>query len=102
MLAFLIFLMACYGFANAVARLKAGLVVRAIAAPIPVVRFIVKCPACLAFWIGLAVSWWALSPAGPFCDARWKAMLIDGFAACAFVYLADATAEKITQGVPDF
>lgn len=59
------------------------------------------CPACLSFWIGMAASLWILSPAAQVCPVRWKAMLLDGFAACAASWLLHAISVRMTHGVED-
>lgn len=97
-----IYLLACYGFCNAVAVLHVGQPIRALAARIGP-RFVteygkvttwpavlVGCVACLGFWAGLAVSYFGLfaSPALPYVElgkyARINAAVIDGLCACAF------------------
>lgn len=68
---------------------------------IPYVGEIFYCPACLSFWIGMAVSLWVLSPAAQVCPIWWKAMLLDGFGACAASWLLHVISMKMTHGVED-
>ena len=99
MLAFCVFLFAVYGFSNAVTVLKFGKWIRTVTAPIPFLGALLKCPACLAFWAGLLISWQVMSPSLPFCDARWKAMLADGLAASGFSYIVHVIMEKTGLGL---
>ena len=92
----LLFLLSAWGLANAIAVLKVGLPIRKLATMIG--PFYIKdglgaafekrsiwmdllgCPPCLAFWIGLAQSFLAYSPAGWYTDMRVAAVFMDGCA----------------------
>lgn len=91
----ILFLLACYGVSNAVAVLKTRLIFQAIFGKVPVLRDLIKCPPCIAFWTGLVCSHWVLSPASNFCSKWWGSMLVDGFAACAAVWLLHLKAERL-------
>lgn len=55
---------------------------------IPYFGDLLYCPPCLAFWIGMAASWWFVSPAAAVgLDVKWKATLVDGLAACAVSWI---------------
>lgn len=100
-----LFLLAVYGFANAVAVLKIGRYLVGTAGArkgvgrIPYLGDLFYCPPCLAFWIGMAFSVWMMSPASNFCPIWWKAMLIDGFAASGSIWLFHITAERLGHGL---
>lgn len=98
-LAFLVFLFAVYGFSNAVTVLKFGMWIRVATKPIPVLGALLRCPACLAFWAGMLVSWQVMSPALPFVDARWKAIFADGLAASGFSYIVHVVMERTSVGL---
>lgn len=66
---------------------------------IPYVGDLFYCPACLSFWIGMAASLWIVSPAAQVCPVWWKAMLLDGFMACAASWLFHAVSMRLTHGV---
>lgn len=68
---------------------------------IPYIGELFYCPACLSFWIGIAASFFILSPAAQVCSVQWKAALLDGFAACAASWLLHVFSMKMTQGVED-
>lgn len=57
------------------------------------------CTACLSFWIGMACSWWVLSPAGAVCAVWWQAMVLDGLMACAASWMLYLVAKKLEQGL---
>lgn len=90
-----LFLLAVYGVANAVAVLKTRLVFEFLFGKIPILKDLIKCPPCIAFWVGLACSRWVLSPASGFCQKWWMAMLVDGFTALAGVWLLHLKAERL-------
>lgn len=94
-----LFFLAVHGLANAVAVLKFGLPLRKLCKPVPVLGTLLCCPPCLAFWIGVGMSWTVVSPAAQMTDALWKALLLDGLAASAFSWMAHATTERLICGV---
>lgn len=99
MLAFLVFLFSVYGFSNAITVLKFGRSIRELTSNIPYLGALLKCPACLGFWAGMAVSWQVMSPSAPFVDAAWKAVLADGLAASGFCYIIHVIMEKTGLGL---
>ena len=79
----LFYLFAVYGAANAVAVLNFGVYyIHPWATRIPVVRHVVKCVACSAFWLGILVAATFYSPSTLTLAALsvqlapWKAILI--------------------------
>lgn len=68
---------------------------------IPYVGEMFYCPACLSFWIGMTTSFWILSPAAQVVHVQWKAVLLDGFMACAASWLLHTIAMKLMHGVED-
>lgn len=97
MLSLIVFLLAVYGFANAIAVLKFGLPIRLAFTKIAFLRALVSCPPCLSFWAGMAISLLVMSPAMAICDpprAELKAALLDGLAASAFSYLTHVLMER--------
>jgi hypothetical protein len=68
---------------------------------IPYVGDMFYCPACLSFWIGMACSKWFLSPASAVVGVWWKAMLIDGLAACGTTWLLHVLAERLLHGMEE-
>jgi hypothetical protein len=105
-LTILLFLLAVYGLANAIAVLKIGRYFlgtedkRKGPGRLPYFGDLLYCPPCLAFWFGMACSAWFLSPASLVVPVWWKAMLLDGLAACAVAYLLHVLAERLGHGVP--
>lgn len=65
---------------------------------IPYLGEMFYCPACLSFWIGMAASWWILSPAALVCARGWKTTLLDGLMACAVSWLLHVFSTKMTAG----
>lgn len=65
---------------------------------IPYLGEMFYCPACLSFWIGMAASWWILSPAALVCQRGWKTTLLDGLMACAVSWLLHVFSMKMTAG----
>ena len=65
---------------------------------IPYLGEMFYCPACLSFWIGMATSWWILSPAAQVCVRGWKTTLLDGLMACAVSWLLHVFSMKMTAG----
>lgn len=99
MLTLVIFWMAVYGLANAVAILKVGTPVRWITDKIPGISHLFHCPTCLSFWIGMAFSLWILSPCSQVCPSSVKTIVMDGLAASAFSYVAHVTMERVGLGL---
>lgn len=99
MFSLVLFWVAVYGLANAIAILKAGVPIRAITGKIPVLSHLFKCPTCLSFWIGMGCSFWFFSPASQVCPTVWKHVLVDGVAAAGFSYMAHVTMEKLGFGI---
>lgn len=93
-----LFLLAVYGVANAVVVLKTRKVFEALFGKIPILRDLIKCPPCVAFWVGMACSLWIFSPASMFCPRWWAAMLVDGFAAVGAIWLLHLKAERLAEG----
>ena len=98
LVALILFLLAVYGVANAVVVLKTRKVFEALFGKIPILRDLIKCPPCVAFWVGMACSRWILSPASSFCPKWWTAMLVDGFAAVGAIWLLHLKAERLAEG----
>jgi len=99
MFTLVVFIAAVYGLANAIAVLKAGALIRKAVAKVPVLSDFVKCPPCLSFWIGMAVSAWVLSPASQVCAPGWRPIVIDGLAASGIVWLLHVAAERTAFGL---
>jgi hypothetical protein len=93
--AIILFLLAVFGVANAVAVLKTRLVFEALFGRIWILKDLIKCPPCIAFWTGMACSKFLLSPASAWCGKWWAAMLVDGFAALGAVWLLHLKAERL-------
>lgn len=116
---FLIFVLAVYGLANAVAVLKIGryflgsshcrkdgcqsaghpFETRKGLGRLPYLGDLLYCPPCIGFWVGMGFSVWFLSAAAPFVQVWWKAMIIDGLSASAAAYLAHLTAERLSHNL---
>lgn len=92
-----LFLLAVYGVANAVVVLKTRVIFERLFGKIWILKDLIKCPPCVAFWVGMACSRFMLSPASTFCPVWWKAMLIDGFAAVGAVWLLHLKAERLSE-----
>lgn len=96
-----VFVMAVYGLANAIAVLKFGKYFlgtyseRKFLGKIPFLGDLFYCPPCLSFWIGMGFSWAFLSPSSEWVFVWWKAMLVDGLLASAFAYLFHLTSERL-------
>ncbi len=111
-----IYLMSVYGLSNAIAVLKAGKVIReplrwlcGLAGPgiwVYPWRFLsalVECPACLSFWIGMAMSILVVSPllsVQPGAN-RWAAMVVDGLMACGFSWFVHVTTTRMGHGIEE-
>lgn len=101
MFSFAVFIFAVYGMANAIAVLKFGHPIRTAFGKVPVLSTLVKCPPCLSFWIGMAVSAFVLSPAAQICPAGWRSILLDGLSASGLVWLIHVAAERTSFGLDD-
>lgn len=104
MLTLVIFLLAVYGLANAF-RLKIGQwffgrrEARRFLGKVPYVGDLFYCPPCLSFWIGMLFSFVIVSPAFLVCPVWWKAMILDGLAACGVTWLLHVGSEKMADGL---
>lgn len=99
MFAFIVFIFAIYGMANAVAVLKFGTPIRKAFGNIPVIRDLVKCPPCMAFWLGMLVSAFVLSPAAQIVTPGWRSILLDGLSASGLIWLIHVAAERTSYGL---
>lgn len=95
LVALVLFLLAVYGVANVVAVLKTRVVFEFLFGKIWILKDLIKCPPCIAFWTGMACSLWLLSPSSSFCPKWWGAMLIDGFGALGAIWLLHLKAERL-------
>lgn len=68
---------------------------------IPYLGEMFYCPACLSFWIGMAASWWILSPAAQVCARGWKTTVLDGLMACGASWLLHVFSMKMTAGAEE-
>lgn len=113
---FVLFALAVYGLANAVAVLKIGrfffgtgycdedgcpmpghpLDKRRFLGRIPYLGDLFYCPPCIAFWIGMLGSWLVMSPAALYVVTSWKAMIVDGLAVSAVAWLLFTWTERNT------
>jgi hypothetical protein len=104
-IALFVFLCAVFGLASAIAVLKFGryflgtVKARKGIGRIPYVGDLFYCPPCLAFWIGMAMSKWVLSPSSAVVPVWWQAMLCDGLMACGVVWLLHLLAERLGHGI---
>lgn len=96
-----LFFIAVYGLANAIAVLKTRKIAEAIFGKVPVMKDLIKCPPCLAFWIGMAFSYFFFSPSLEFMKNVPSAMVVDGLAASGLTWLIHVTAERIAFGMHD-
>lgn len=105
-------ILAVYGFANAIAVLKAGKPIRWLfgyletKAKDPILKSIAsffnilfKCPPCLSFWIGMATSVWVLSISKGLVAQWWMAMIVDGMIVCGTSWLLHLVAERLGYGL---
>jgi hypothetical protein len=115
----LLFTFAVYGLANAISVLKIGQFIfgigyckdkycvddghpkegRRLLGKIPYLGDLFYCPPCVAFWVGMGMSWLILSPASEVVSLKWQAMVVDGLSASGWVYLIHMTAEKLGHGM---
>jgi hypothetical protein len=119
--AFVLYLLAVHGLANAIAFLKVGRWIfgtgycekeecsapghpkegRRFLARIPHLGDLFFCPPCLSFWIGIVFSRLAFSPLlllVPLSIPWWKAAVLDGLAASAFSFFAHIAAQRTIFG----
>lgn len=102
MLLLVVFVLSVYGLANGATVLKARLLTRAVLGWIPVFGYgVSRCPACFAFWAGVAVSLLAISPSAQVCQSRWIAPVLDGLIASGCSWLLHVTQERLRYGVPE-
>lgn len=103
----LLFILAVYGLANAIAVLKIGRFFlgtvkdRKFVGRIPYLGDLFYCPPCLAFWIGMLFSWQGLSPTADLVTLGWRAILVDGLVASAAAYILHLSAERLGHGLKD-
>lgn len=115
----LLFFAAVYGLANAIAVLKFGRLLfgigyceedgcpspshpkdkRKILGKIPVIGDVFYCPPCVAFWVGMALSWFFFSMSIEIVGMKWRAMIVDGLAASGVVYMIHLAAERLGRGL---
>jgi hypothetical protein len=117
----IIFLFAIYGLANAIAVLKIGQYfigtshcsekdckkeghpkeTRKGLGRVPYLGDLLYCPPCLAFWFGMAMSHFVVSPAaaGGLVGPWWQGMAIDGLIASGMIWILHLTAERLGHGV---
>lgn len=104
--------LAVYGVANAIAVLKAGYPLRKFLETMEIQsknkglkgfwafwRTLFKCPPCLSFWIGMAMSVWVLSITRSLIAEWWMAMIVDAFITCATSWLIHLAAERLGHGL---
>lgn len=97
----IVFVMAVYGLANAIAVLKFGRYFlgthseRKGLGRIPYMGDLFYCPPCLAFWIGIGCSWVLFSPASAWVFVAWKAAIIDGLMVSGFAYVLHLSSERL-------
>jgi hypothetical protein len=114
-----IFLMAIYGLANAIAVLKIGQFIfgishcrkegcvasrhprelRKFLGRVPYLGDLFYCPPCLAFWFGMGMSRFVVSPFAFVTDVAWKATVMDGLLASGVVWLLHLFAERLGHGL---
>lgn len=102
-----LFALAVYGLANAMAVLKIGQFMfgksvcietdcphprhpyelRKSLGRIPKIGDLFYCPPCLAFWIGMAASWWLFSPSSLLIPRGWRTTILDGLMASGMTYI---------------
>ena len=101
----LVFVLAVYGLANAIAVLKFGRYFlgthsdRKFLGKLPFLGDLLYCPPCLAFWLGMAGSAFLISPSAEWVGIWWKAMIVDGLVASACAYFGHLIAEKLSHGL---
>src|SRR3989304_8112407 len=73
-----LFLLAVYGGRVILSELKTRKIFEFVFGRIPVLGALIRCPICVSFWIGIALSLWVISPSIPVVHERWQAVLLDG------------------------
>lgn len=121
MVSLVVFLLAVYGLANAIAVLKIGRYFlgvghctdancsspghphekRKFLGRIPYFGDLLYCPPCLAFWLGMAFSMCVFSPSSEFTGILWKSTVVDGLAASGAIWLIHAWAMRAIDGIAD-
>lgn len=104
--------LAVYGISNAIAVLKAGYPLRKFLETMEIQaknkiakgfwafwRTLFKCPPCLSFWIGMAMSVWVISITKGMVAEWWMVMILDGFILCATSWLLHVAAERLGHGL---
>lgn len=114
-LVLVIFVIAIFGLATAIAVLKFGQFffgfghcpikdckaeghpreLRRFLGRIPYVGDLFYCPPCLAFWIGMAISLGIVSPSRFIIHSAWQAAIIDGLLASGATWLLHLIAERL-------
>lgn len=93
-LAWTTFFVAVWGCATAIAVLKVGSPIRIALAEVPVLKYLVVCPACLSFWIAVAASFvWSPSAHSGFPDG-WS-HVFDGFTALAVSWFLHVVTARV-------
>lgn len=67
------FILSCFGVTNAVTSGKIFEWLRSLLQPIPWLGYMVKCPMCLGFWVGIG---WAIVGIGPVIYSDYLAYLL--------------------------
>lgn len=99
--ALVVFLFATYGLANAIAVLKIGRYFlgtfneRKGLGKIPYLGDLFYCPPCLAFWIGMGISIFALSPSAYIMKNRIEGTVLDGLMASGAIWILHLVAERL-------
>jgi hypothetical protein len=99
MLQLLIFILAVYGLSSGATVLKARVITRAILGWIPVIGGVSKCPACFAFWGGLAGSMFVLSPAAQVVPEGFLVHLTDALLGSGSTWLLHAAQDRLRHGI---
>lgn len=101
MLSLVVFIFAVYGLSNALTVLKTRVILQSTLGRVPIVGKMAYCPACVAFWLGLAASVWVLSPASLAGAQGWTARLLDACMACGVTYILHVLAERLGYGLEE-
>lgn len=117
MLELVIYTLAVFGLASAIAVLKIGRYflgtcqcdkkecdhprhpyeTRKFVGRIPYVGDLFYCPPCLGFWLGMAISVGIVSPSALVVEAWWKAMLLDGLVAVGIVWILHVAVMRLAS-----
>ena len=98
MLKLFLFLLAVYGGTVIVSVLKTRKIFEFVFGRIPVLGALIRCPICVSFWIGIALSLWVISPSIPVVHERWQAVLLDGLAGLGFTFILHVTMDRLSGG----